>query len=95
MIIETRKIKTEYIRLSKTGVVHTYYRNKTIVSLKCDSCGTIFERAQGAMDKKRINNNFYHVCPNCDSKRFAQRAGVESRKFWNIPVDSDIDISKI
>lgn len=94
MIIEIRKIKTEYTRLSKTGVVHTYYRNKTVVLLKCDSCYTVFERDQGAMDKKRITNNFYHVCPNCDSKRFAQKAGVESRKFWNIHVDSDIDISK-
>jgi hypothetical protein len=92
VIIETRKIKTKYTRLSKTGVSHTYYRNKTLVVLRCDACGTVFERDQGSMNKGRISNQFHHVCSNCNQKAFAQRVGVENRKFWNTPVDSDTEI---
>lgn len=92
MIIETRKIKTKYTRLSKTGVEHTYYRNKTVVALRCDSCGTVFERDQGLMNKNRISNQFQHVCSTCNQKSFAQKVGVENRKFWNTPVDSDTEI---
>jgi hypothetical protein len=32
---------------------------------------------------------------NCDPKKFAQSKGVERRKFWDMPIDSDIDIAKI
>jgi len=40
------------------------------------------------MDPKRLNNNFYHVCSNCDAKKFAQSKGVEARKVWDMPVSS-------
>lgn len=40
------------------------------------------------MDPKRLNNNFYHVCGNCDPKKFAQLKGVEARKVWDMPVSS-------
>lgn len=95
MIIGTKKIKTEHTRNSKTGKVHTYKRNKTVIILKCDSCNTDFERDQGVMDPKRISNEFFHVCTNCNQKQFAQKAGANSRRFWNIPADSDIDITKL
>jgi len=89
MFIETRRINTEYTRKSKTGKSHAYTRYKTLIVLKCDSCNTIFERAQGNMDPNRISNEFFHVCPNCNPKRFAQKIGVESRNFWNQSIDSD------
>lgn len=95
MIIKTLKVKTEYTRKSKSGKLHTYNRNKTIVVLKCDSCNAIFEREQGVMDPKRISNEFLHVCKECNQKQFAQKAGVSSRKFWNTLADSDIDITKL
>ena len=95
MLIEIRKTKTEYTRKSKTGKTHAYSRYKTVVVLKCDSCDTLFERDRGLMDYKRINNEFQHVCSQCNQKQFAQKAGVDRRRFWNIPADSDIDISKL
>jgi hypothetical protein len=47
------------------------------------------------MDPKRISNNYFHVCENCDAKTFAQKKGVEKKQIWNIPASSDLDISKI
>jgi len=89
MLIEIRKIKTKYTRASKAGKSHAYSRYKTVLLLKCDSCYTLFERDQGLMDPKRINNEFQHVCSNCNQKQFAQKIGVENRKFWSQSVDSD------
>jgi len=40
------------------------------------------------MNPKRLNNLVYHVCGNCDPKRFAQEKGVEARKVWDMPVSS-------
>lgn len=79
---------TEYSRPSKLGHTHTYRRKKTVLVFRCDSCGEMFTRDKGSMDPKRINNNFYHVCSNCDPKKFAQEKGVERRKIWDMPVSS-------
>ena len=72
--------KTRYERVSKHGKKHTYYRNKTVVLLRCDNCDKIFNRLRGAMDPNRINNNVFHVCDTCDSKKFAQKMG----RFYSI-----------
>ena len=80
--------QTQHVRTSKRGKHHTYVRKKCIVVFQCDSCQGMFKRDKGAMDPKRLNNNFYHVCGNCDSKKFAQEKGVESRKIWDMPVSS-------
>ena len=93
--MEIRKIKTEYTRVSKNKKSHVYTRHRTVVVLKCDACNTLFEREQGLMDKKRISNDYQHVCPDCNPKQFAQKAGVVNRNFWNTPADSDIDITKL
>lgn len=79
---------TNYTRVSKLGKAHSYKRKKTLVILRCDSCGIIFRREKGSIDPKRLSNNFYHVCCNCDAKRFAQQKGVEVRKLWDMPVSS-------
>lgn len=92
MLVETRKIKTEYTRVSKNKKSHTYTRYKTIHILCCDCCNTMFEREQGTMDRKRATNDFQHVCPNCNPKKFAQKVGVVNRNFWNTPAGSDIKI---
>lgn len=94
MIIETVKISTEYNRTSKLGVSHKYLRHKTIVIIQCDSCESTFERDLGKMDRRRLDNNYFHVCPNCNPKQFAQRKGVERRSLWNTSVDTDIDIGR-
>jgi hypothetical protein len=88
MFLKTEYIKTQHTRLSKLGHEHTYYRNKTVVVLRCDSCTEIFYRDKGSMDPKRLTNNVYHVCNKCDAKRFAQDKGVESRNPWDMPVSS-------
>ena len=95
MFIKEYTLKKRYERLSKTGVLHNYYRNVTMVILRCDSCNIEFERSRGSMDPKRISNNYFHVCENCDAKTFAQKKGVEKKQIWNIPASSDLDISKI
>jgi hypothetical protein len=88
MYIGTEFRQTQYMRTSKRGKHHTYSRNKTVVVFRCDCCQGVFTRDKGNMDPKRLNNNYYHVCGNCDAKKFAQEKGVESRKVWDMPVSS-------
>ena len=95
MLIETKKVKAQYTRNSSLGIAHSYSRTKTVAVLQCDDCQSLFEREQGSMDRRRISDRFYHVCANCNPKQFAQRKGVERRQLWKLPVDSDIDITKI
>ena len=87
--------KTRHIRCSKYGSEHEYFRKKTFVKLRCDNCDREFVRPRGSMDPKRLNNNYFHVCENCDAKRFAQKRGVERKKVWNLNASSDIPISKL
>ena len=95
MFIREYKLKSYYVRVSKTGKKHQYHRTNTMVVLRCDNCGTEFERSRGNMDPKRLNNNYFHVCKNCDSKTFAQKKGVERKQIWNMPASSDMPISNI
>jgi hypothetical protein len=95
MFLETKRITKTYKRSSKQGLEHSYQRSSTLAVFQCDSCNCQFERSVGHMDKRRLNNNYFHVCSNCDTKRFAQSKGVERRLIWNMSVDTDLDISKI
>lgn len=88
MFLDTEYTITEHTRTSKLGHTHTYKRKKTIVVFRCDACGETFKREKGSMDPKRLSNNFYHVCSNCNSKKFAQEKGVERRHIWDMPVSS-------
>lgn len=81
-------IKTSHYRTSKYGTVHAYLRRKTVLQFQCDCCQGFFKRDKGNMDPKRLNNSVYHVCGNCDAKKFAQSKGVESRMVWDMPVSS-------
>ena len=95
MFIKEFKKQTRHVRKSKTGKEHAYKRDITICMFRCDNCDTEFERARGSMDPKRLNNNYFHVCKDCDSKKFAQKKGVERKKVWNLPASSDLPISKM
>ena len=95
MIISTEYITTEYTRTSKLGHVHAYYRKKTIILLRCDSCSMSFSRDKGSMAPLRLSNQVYHVCSNCDVKAFAQSKGVEKRNIWNMPVSSLKNLSEL
>lgn len=88
MYIKSEYVITAHERLSKLGNSHAYTRQKTLLIFRCDSCGTEFKRNKGNMNPDRVSNNFYHVCSNCDSKKFAQEKGVERRKIWDMPVSS-------
>ena len=94
MYLRTENELTEYSRTSKTGVEHRYVRNKTVVVLRCDNCDTTFKRDLRKMDRKRLSNNYFHVCSNCDAKRFAQRKGVEQKKIWDMPASTLLPVSK-
>ena len=95
MFIKEYTQKKLYERKSKLGNIHQYYRNVTMVVFRCDNCNTEFDRARGSMDPKRISNNYFHVCKNCDAKVFAQKKGVERKRIWDLPASSDIPISNI
>lgn len=95
MYLGQKKITSLYKRISKKGRVHEYERTKTIVLLRCDSCDEEFVRNKRDIDPKRLNNNYFHVCENCDAKRFAQKRGVEKRKIWNLTASSNLPISKL
>jgi hypothetical protein len=92
MFIKEYLIDNWYMRRSKLGKQHTYNRKKRMVLLQCDNCETEFNRPRGSMDPKRISNNYFHVCENCDSKIFAQAKGVESRKVWQADASSNLKI---
>jgi len=83
------------MRKSKLGNQHTYSRKKTMIVLRCDACDKEFTRERGNMDPKRLNNNYFHVCENCDAKRFAQERGVNAKKVWNLKASSDRPINKL
>ena len=95
MLLEILSIRTEYSRNSKGGNTHKYYRTRKEARLRCDSCGQEFIRPVSKIDPKRLSNEYAHVCSSCDGKRFAQTKGVERRRFWNITVDSDLDITDL
>lgn len=95
MFIKEYTQKKLYERKSKLGNIHRYYRKVTLVVFRCDNCNLEFERARGTMDPKRISNNYFHVCKNCDAKKFAQKKGVERKRVWDLPASSNIPISNI
>jgi len=84
-----------HTRKSKLGRDHTYSRERTVLLFRCDSCNEMFKREKGSMDPKRISNNYFHVCANCDPKKFAQKKGVENRLLWDMKASSLGDVSKL
>jgi hypothetical protein len=95
MFIRMDKEQTSYTRVSKLGQEHEYFREKSVAVFRCDNCGEIFTRDRGSIDPKRLNNNYFHCCSNCDSKRFAQKKGVERKKIWDLPASSLKTIGRI
>ena len=95
MLLEIYQVRTEYSRTSSRGISHKYYRTHKVALLKCDCCGTEFERRVNQMDPRRLTNEHIHICPTCPTKKFAQNKGAESRRFWNTTVDLDKDIGSL
>ena len=95
MFMREYTYKTKHERVSKLGKVHEYFREVTMVILRCDNCDAEFERPRGSMNPKRLNNNYFHVCSNCDAKKFAQKKGVERKQVWNMSASSDLPIGKL
>jgi len=95
MFIEEYIIVKRYERLSKLGKNHEYWRSSTVCKFRCDNCNSEFHRPRGSMDPKRLSNNYFHVCKNCDAKVFAQKKGVEKKKVWGLSASSDLPIGKL
>jgi len=95
MYVRTDITSKAYYRKSKLGNHHAYIRKCRLAVFKCDHCGEEFKRERGKVDPRRLNNNYFHVCPKCDPKRFAQKRGVEKRLVWDMPVDIDRPISSM
>ncbi len=94
MFLHVKTVVNEYTRLSKTGLQHSYTRKKTVAVLRCDSCDSMFERDLKHLQSKRLSNNYFHCCSDCDAKRFAQRKGVERKKIWDMPASIDWPVGK-
>jgi hypothetical protein len=94
MFLKIRTQISEYVRISKTGLEHTYKRSKTIAIFRCDECEELIERDLKHVDKKRLSNNYFHCCANCDPKRFAQRKGIEQKKIWDMPASTTLPVGK-
>lgn len=95
MFLREENLINTYTRSSKIGTIHTYTRISKICIFRCDNCGEIFQRLREKMSPKRLSNNYFHCCNNCDSKKFAQRKGVDRKTIWNKPASSLDDISKL
>lgn len=94
MFIEIKKQKRFFIRESKNGRSHSYYRIRTIAILRCDNCDLLFEKDLKTISSKRCSNNYFHVCGLCDPHVFGQKKGVERKKIWDMTTEEDITISK-
>lgn len=94
MFLKKKTITTEYERSSKTGLIHRYKRKKTVAIFRCDNCDEMFERDLKHIDVKRLSNNYFHCCSNCDAKRFGQRKGVDKKKIWDMPAGTDLPVGK-
>lgn len=94
MFIKKETERKKFTRPSKLGITHEYYRDKTLAVFSCDNCDEIFKRELKKIDSKRLSNNFFHCCSNCDTKRFAQRKGVERKKIWDMPASVDLPVGK-
>ena len=95
MFLKEETVITTYTRTSKLGQEHNYTRSSRVCTFRCDSCGTIFQRKREKMSPKRLSNNYFHCCNDCDTKRFAQHKGVDRRTIWDRPASSLDDISKL
>ena len=95
MFILIEEHTSTYIRTSTLGQSHDYSRSCRYAVFRCDNCGEIFQRLKGSVDTKRLSNNYFHCCNNCDPKRFAQKKGVERRLIWDMPASSMADISRL
>jgi hypothetical protein len=95
MFIKEYTVDNWYVRHSKFGIKHTYNRKKRMVLMRCDNCNNEFIRDRGKMNPKRLSNNYFHVCENCDAKKFAQRKGIERKRVWQLNASSDLPIGKL
>ena len=94
MFLDTKTILKTHKRKSKKGKEHEYTRQSTVAIFRCDNCGEIFERSLKQINRKRLSNNYFHCCSNCNAKVFAQRKGVEQKKIWNMPAGIDLPVGK-
>ena len=88
MFVETLKTMRLYERQSKCGVYHTFHRKNTVFVFECDSCGVTFLGPRAKVDPGRATNDYKHVCPNCDCKKFAQSVGVKMRNIYKLDASS-------
>lgn len=95
MFIETVKVLKQYTRISKLGKEHVYQRTQTQAVFICDNCGVKFIRLLSKMSSKRLSNNYFHCCSDCNVKQFAQRKGVEKKRIWELPASSTKNIGQI
>lgn len=94
MFLKKKTVETRYERTSKLGATHEYHRKKTVALFRCDNCDEPFERDLKHIDSKRLSNNYFHCCSDCDAKRFAQRKGVDKKKIWDMPASLDWPVGK-
>ena len=95
MYLGEEKITETHTRASKLGNEHTYDRTRRVAIFRCDNCREIFKRDRANTVPKRLNNNYFHCCDQCDAKRFAQKKGAERRTIWDRPASSLDDISRL
>ena len=88
MFVETLKTIRLYERQSKLGTYHTFKRKNTLFVFKCDCCGVTFLRPRSKVDPIRATNDYKHVCPYCDTKKFAQSVGVKMRHIYSVDASS-------
>ena len=95
MYLTEETVETTYTRISKLGKEHYHSRIKRVCIFRCDACGELFKRDRAKMSPKRLSNNYFHCCNNCNAKKFAQHKGVDRRTIWDRPASSLDDISKL
>ncbi len=76
---DIREIETEFEK-EVWGKKCKYKRKKLITHLKCDNCGSEFQRDLNYIAPKRRNNNVKHFCSHCDSFVLAGKLASKVRE---------------
>lgn len=95
MYINETIVENKFVRKSKNGTEHSYSRKQRIVNLKCDNCSLPFSRPRGSMDPKRLSNNYFHVCDQCNAKQFAQKRSVQKNRKWKLTASSKLPVGRL
>lgn len=79
MYLKTVKVTWLSEEKTKLGRLKHRWRTRKMYNLKCDGCGSEFQREAKGFSSKRASNDYKHYCDECDGFRLAQQDSRTAR----------------